>query len=462
MLAVHLGLRYLRTRRAAWLAFGAIVLTVAVTVAVMGVMQGFVEVMRKQVRANEADLTVEPRWTAPGLSDGPEQRAELRDFPGVDALAPTVSGHALMTPKRADGGVEFRASFPCILDGIEWDADLAMGRLPASSLHRTPDLDLNLPPLPPEKRGTGFLTPTWRASLVVMGGQLMGGLGALPLPPRPAPVAGAVVGQELAYAWGLLPGDADHSGTRATLLVPNGQGGAIGKVPVEVSDTLGTGIYEVDKFQVLLPLPLARRLTGLDREAGSGAPLVTGYRLRVGDERRLDATAAALRDATGLPISTWMQRRPHLVKGLEQQRNIIGFVMILVQVLAIFIVYAVFSTLVAEKRHDLGVLLGMGARRADIVNAFLIACGTACVVGGLLGWGLGWGVLALLNPFSKAFDIELFPQDFFYSPDTPISYDPLIPLIFIGIMTTIGLLAAALPAWRAGRTDPVRILREQL
>lgn len=459
MLAVHLGLRYLRTRRAAWLAFGAIVLTVAVPIAVMGVMQGFVEVMRKQVRASEADLTVEPRWSTPGIADTAEQRALLRNFPGVDGLAPTISGHALMTPKRIGAGAEFRSSFPCLVDGIEWQADLLLGRLPAGSLHRTPDLDLNVPPLPPDQRGTGFLTPSWRASLVVMGGHLISGFGPLPLPPRPAPVAGAVVGQELAFAYGLLTGDAERAGTRAHLLVPNGQGGAIGKVLVEVSDTLGTGIYEIDKYQVLLPLPLARRLTGLERE-GNGTPLVTGYRLRLDDASALDATAAALHDASGLPTRTWMQRRGHLVKGLVQQRNIIGFVMILVQILAVFIVYAVFSTLVAEKRHDLGVLLGLGVRRSEIVNAFLIACGTACVAGGLLGWAIGWGFLTLLNPLCKATGIALFPQDFFYSPDTPISFDPLVPLLFISIMTGIGLLAAALPAWRAGRTDPVQILRE--
>jgi len=292
-----------------------------------------------------------------------------------------------------------------------------------------------------------------------MGGQVVSGFGPLPLPPRTTPVSGVVVGQELAYYWGLLTGDRETPGTRAQLLVPNGQGGAIGKVPVEVSDTIGTGIYEIDKYQVLLPLPLARRLTGLDRDA-EGQPLVTAYRLRLEDPSQLDTTAEALQKDSGLPTRTWMERRGHLVKGLVQQRNIIGFVMILVQILAVFIVYAVFSTLVAEKRHDLGVLLGLGARRSDIVSAFLIACGTACVAGGLLGWGIGWGMLALLNPLCKATGIALFPQDFFYSPDTPISYDPLVPLIFIGIMTSIGLLAAALPAWRAGRTDPVQILRE--
>ena len=55
MLAWHLGLRYLRTRRTAWLALAAITLTVAVPVVVLGVMQGFIDITRLQVRANESD-----------------------------------------------------------------------------------------------------------------------------------------------------------------------------------------------------------------------------------------------------------------------------------------------------------------------------------------------------------------------------------------------------------------------
>ena len=72
MLAWHLGMRYLRKRRTAWLALAAITLTVAVPVLVLGIMQGFVDITRKQVRANEADLTIEPSFASTGLSDGPE------------------------------------------------------------------------------------------------------------------------------------------------------------------------------------------------------------------------------------------------------------------------------------------------------------------------------------------------------------------------------------------------------
>ena len=169
---------------------------------------------------------------------------------------------------------------------------------------------------------------------------------------------------------------------------------------------------------------------------------------------------ATVSGLTGLSVSTWAERRGNLVKSMEIQRNVIGLVMIAIQLIAVFIVYAVFSTLVAEKRHDIGVLLGIGAQRSAIAGAFLLAGLAACVIGGLLGWALGWSVLAGLKPFSQWTGWTLFPQDVLYTPEAPVSWNPLIPLIFIGIMSVVGLLAVLLPAWRASRIDPVAILRE--
>ena len=155
-----------------------------------------------------------------------------------------------------------------------------------------------------------------------------------------------------------------------------------------------------------------------------------------------------------------MERRGNLVKSFEIQRNVIGLVMILIQGIAVFIVYAVFSTLVAEKRHDIGVLLGLGARRGDIANAFLIAGLVACIAGGVLGWAIGWSALLALNPLSNFFGVPLFPQEVLYTPEAPISWNPLIPLFFTGVMSFVGLCAVLLPARRASRIDPIAILRE--
>jgi lipoprotein-releasing system permease protein len=79
--------------------------------------------------------------------------------------------------------------------------------------------------------------------------------------------------------------------------------------------------------------------------------------------------------------------------------------MIAIQLLTVFVIYAVFSTMVAELRHDIGVLRGLGARRRDLAGAFLAAGLACCLGGGVLGWGIGWGLLGLLNPLRPVFGL---------------------------------------------------------
>jgi len=115
---------------------------------------------------------------------------------------------------------------------------------------------------------------------------------------------------------------------------------------------------------------------------------------------------------------------------------------------------------VADKRHDLGVLIGIGAKRSDIGKVFIMMALFLSLVGGLLGWLLGWGFLAALNPFCRITGIQLFPQDVLYTPEAPISWDARVPLFFITIMGVVGWAAAWLPARQASRIDPIAILRE--
>jgi ABC-type lipoprotein release transport system permease subunit len=459
MLAWHLGLRYLRRRRTAWLALAAITLTVAVPVVVLGVMQGFIDITRLQVRANQSDLTIEAStWRGGPLEQNAEDLLTISDTLGVAAVAPFVETFSLLTPTRRQA--DLRLNLVCQVDAIDWGRDEAMGRLHPALLHPRPVLDLHAEPLKAHERGTGLLTPAWRDHLALTGLELVNGLGLgpLPTPPRLLPTPGIVIGRELAFSYGLTMGET------VRLTVPTSTGGTNFPVIAQISDTIGTGIYEVDRMAGILPLPLGQRLTDLHARtepSGRKRPAaLSGYRVQLEADADPDTVRRSLMSATGQNVSTWMERRGNLVRSFEIQRNILGLVMVLIQGIAVFIVYAVFSTLVAEKRHDIGVLLGLGARRHDIANTFLLAGVVACLFGGGLGWAIGWGALLVLNPLSNALGMPLFPQDVLYTPEAPISWNPLIPLFFVSVMTVVGLLAVLLPARRASRIDPIAILRE--
>jgi ABC-type lipoprotein release transport system permease subunit len=458
MLAWHLGMRYLRKRRASWLAVVAVMLTVAAPVAVTGVTQGFIDLLRKQARASESDVTWEAPYWDGGAADIPANRDDLLGTPGVARIAPFVECFALMMTVHSQ---DERASYviPCQIDGVSFADDLGIGRLDLGQLHPPPAEDLRptAPRIKPEQRGSGFLTQRWRAQLGLDALDLVGGLGLgpLPLPPRLRPPPGVIAGRELLYGSGLRvrqPIDLVGAAQRRQL--------------VEISDTIGTGIFEYDRIAVLTPLPVAQSLQDYlhpARDPGDSRPApsrVDGWRISSQPGTDLDRLAKAIETQVGLKAEPWYLRRINMVRSLEYQRNLMAFVMIAIQLIAVFVIFAAFSTLVAEKRHDIGVLLGLGARREDIVNAFLLAGLATCLIGGALGWLLGWLILAGLIVLSEKCGILLFPQDVFYSAEPPVSWDPLIPLIFIAAMTVVGLCAAAIPAWRAGRIDPVDILKE--
>ena len=445
MLAWHLGWRYLCRRRAAWLAIAAITLTVAVPVVVIGVVQGFYDVTVRQTRANEADLTVTSSWFGDGVPL--TSRGQL-EHPAVVRVAPFVSFFALMVPRT--GHNDSNQGLPAQVDAVDFAADQALGRLAAATLHPAPVTDLSSPPVSPDRRGSGFLTRNWRDHVALEGLALAGGLGvgALPLPPMAKPPPGLIAGRELLYGSGI--------GLGMTVQLAAATGA---KVNAEISDTVGTGILEVDRFAAVVPLEVGQTLAGYQAKPTRPAQ-VGGWRVQTKGDVDLDRTAWELRDRSNLRVDTWMDRRGNLLLSLKLQRNIMALVMVAIQTIAVFIVYAVFSTLVAEKRHDIGVLLGLGAKRRDIAGAFLWAGLVACLLGGVAGWALGWGVLAALNPLSRYFKTPLFPQDVIYTPEAPTSFDPLIPLFFIGIMAVVGVIAVALPAWRASRIVPVDILRE--
>ncbi len=360
---------------------------------------------------------------------------------------PYVSSFGLIQP-RADpaGAVAAR------VDGIDWAADEAGGRLRIASLHPEPVFDLRSGDLAADERGSGFLSPAWREHLALDGLEIASalGVGVLPPPPRLRPAVGVVAGRELLLVNGLRVGD------EVTLVGPDPNGGPPPRERAVISDTIGTGLLEIDQHTVFAPLPTARRLFGL--KPGE----VQGWRLAVRPGHELEAVRAVLTQASGLRVSTWREQRgKQMLRALEQQRRLMTLVMILVQALVLFIIFAVFSTLVVEKRRDLGVLRGLGAPARSLAGAFLGAGVAASLIGGLAGWLCGWGALWAINPVSEWLGVPLFPQDVFYTAEAPVSFDPMIPLFFIASQTAIGLLAVAIPAWRAARVDPIAVLRDE-
>ena len=133
--------------------------------------------------------------------------------------------------------------------------------------------------------------------------------------------------------------------------------------------------------------------------------------------------------------------------------NMIGF---LALAMGGFIIFNTFRTIVAERRHDIGMLRALGANRATVRGLVLTEGLVQGVVGTAIGIGLGYllgaGIIAGMNPFMK----QLMNIDM-----TPV-VTPSLFVVAIVLGVGVTLLSGLLPAVRASRVTPMEALRPSL
>jgi ABC-type antimicrobial peptide transport system permease subunit len=105
--------------------------------------------------------------------------------------------------------------------------------------------------------------------------------------------------------------------------------------------------------------------------------------------------------------------------------------------------FSVVSYLVAQRTHELGVRIALGAKRAQILRLVMSGGLRTALMGGLLGACLSFAAAPLAEPL-------LF--------DNPARDPILILSVVIGLLAVAGL-ASLLPAWQATRVDPLLSLR---
>jgi len=120
-----------------------------------------------------------------------------------------------------------------------------------------------------------------------------------------------------------------------------------------------------------------------------------------------------------------------------------GFFAVVGLVLAAVGLYGVLSYSVVQRTREIGIRVALGARRLGVVRTVVAEAGGTALVGA--GFGLAGGLY--LSRFVEALLFEVTPLDF-WSLALPV-----------GTLLVTALLAAALPAWRAARVDPVIALR---
>jgi predicted permease len=156
-----------------------------------------------------------------------------------------------------------------------------------------------------------------------------------------------------------------------------------------------------------------------------------------GELAKLDATVAMSQIAAMEEVAA---------RSVAQQRFnalLVGLFAGLGLLLASVGIYGVVSYTVAQRTHELGVRIALGARGADVMR-LILRHGLTLALSGI---GLGAAVSFWLTRLMKGFLFGVGATD---------------PLTFIAValsLTAVALLACLIPAWRAAKVNPITALR---
>ncbi len=121
-----------------------------------------------------------------------------------------------------------------------------------------------------------------------------------------------------------------------------------------------------------------------------------------------------------------------------------------------FIIFNTFRTIVAERRHDIGMLRAIGANRATIISLVLTEGLVQGVAGTAVGMGLGY-ILGVVITFGSGTIVKQF-----MNADLVPIIEPSLVVISIVLGVGVTLFAGLLPALSASRVTPIEALRPSL
>lgn len=416
-----LALRYLRPKRTfvsviTLIAIVGVTLGVTVLIVVIAVMTGFGEQLRERLLGFNPHLTV--RRLGANLVEYDRVLEVVRAHAGVKQAVPWVEGPVLLESPAEEGAMVVTP----LVRGID------------------PRLKDETPLLSNVRLGTNDLRGN-----------------------------GLLVGWELARQLDLHPGDLVNilpPGLAQRMLSQARRrdegGGDEAFLPTEfvVRGIFDAGFFEFNVAYVVASLGNAQDLYGL--EDGVHGVTVTLVEPMDADRVRRDLVLAL---GPEYRVTTWMEEKGEILEAVAVEKKVMFIVLFFVMIVAAFGITSTLITFVVQKTREIGVLKALGCTRGQVSMLFLGQSVFVGVVGVATGSALGMLAVRYRNEFlefmRRTTGLELFPASIYGFGQLPARIDSMDLLLICGSALVICVLAGVLPAWNAGRLQPVEALRHE-
>ncbi|MEU2677056.1 FtsX-like permease family protein [Streptomyces sp. NPDC007107] len=176
----------------------------------------------------------------------------------------------------------------------------------------------------------------------------------------------------------------------------------------------------------------------------------------VGDAELKKSVAAALGDPAAYKLQTQKEAADADKDSMGSFLDVMKYAMLgfagIAFLVGIFLIVNTFSMLVAQRTREIGLMRAIGSSRKQVNRSVLVEAVLLGIVGSVLGVAAGIGLAVGLMKLMGAIGMELSTKDLTIAWTTPVTG------LALGIVVTV--LAAYIPARRAGKVSPMAALRD--
>jgi lipoprotein-releasing system permease protein len=415
-----LALRYLRPKRTfvsiiTLISVIGVALGVAVLIIVISVMSGFDRDLRGKILGFNAHLKIYADGKT--MDNYGQIMSIVASNKNVRGVAPFVLGQVLLETEPADTNVEQSLVAAPWVRGVDPVREADVSILPKSITNGSFDLS-----------GRGL-----------------------------------VIGTDFAENVNLSVGDRVSIYSPADLKKMKEQQGKSDEEAVLPDDYTVTGIFDVGYYDydanvVVTSLENAQELYDLGDS-------VHGLMVMLKNPYQADQVRDELQRALGVNyrITTWMEENSALLGAVLVEKNVMFYLLFFIVLVAALCILSAQITFVVQKTREIGMLKALGATNFQISGIFLGQSAIIGVLGVLAGLGLGILALTYRNEFLEfmrhATGWQLFPESIYGFSQLPAVIDAHDVALICASSFVICILGGVIPAFRAGRLQPVEALR---
>ncbi len=220
------------------------------------------------------------------------------------------------------------------------------------------------------------------------------------------------------------------------------------------------GMYEYDSGYIFMPLETAQKYLNI----GDSVTHIDLFLDNPEDTRAVaDALQTLLPD--GFVVRDWRDLNRGFVGALQVESNVMFLILMLIVIVAAFNIVSSLVMLVKDKNKDIAVLRTFGVSRKSMMKIFVLSGTAIGVIGAFFGTIFGVLIAIYIEPIRQFFQWltgrDLFPAELYYLSELPskLVVGEVIGIALIAIL--LAFLATLYPAWKAAKTDPVEVLRNE-